>query len=61
MPVPAQWIGAALPLTYFLEVLRGILLKGTGLAALWSDALVLVGFSVILIAISVHRFRKAVD
>src|SRR5690606_20614594 len=28
MPAPAQWIGAALPLTYFLEVLRGILLRG---------------------------------
>lgn len=61
MPGPAQWIGAALPLTYFLEVLRGILLKGTGLAALGVDALVLVGFSVVLIAISVRRFRKAVD
>jgi ABC-2 type transport system permease protein len=61
MPLPAQWIGAALPLTYFLEVLRGILLKGTGLTALWPDALVLVGFSFGLIGVSVRRFRKAVD
>lgn len=28
MPAPAQWLGNALPLTYFLEVLRGVVLKG---------------------------------
>jgi ABC-2 type transport system permease protein len=61
MPPVAQWIGAALPLTYFLELLRGILLRGTGLPALWQDALVLVGFAVLLIGISVRRFHKAVD
>src|SRR5690606_31124638 len=35
MPEPAQWIGLLLPLTYFLDVLRGILLKGVGLEMLW--------------------------
>lgn len=61
MPAPAQWIGAALPLTYFLRVMRGILLKGTGLESLWREALVLVGFSVGLIGLSVVRFRKSVE
>jgi ABC-2 type transport system permease protein len=61
MPEPAQWIGAALPLTYFLEVMRGILLKGTGLRLLWPEALALVGFSVGLIGLSVVRFRKSVE
>jgi ABC-2 type transport system permease protein len=61
MPVPAQWIGAALPLTYFLEVMRGILLKGSGLDLLWREALILVGFSVGLIGLSVRRFRKTVE
>ena len=61
MPEPAQWIGAALPLTYFLDVMRGILLKGTGLRVLWQEALVLVGFSVGLLGLSVVRFRKSVE
>jgi ABC-2 type transport system permease protein len=61
MPEPAQWIGAVLPLTYFLEVMRGILLKGTGLRLLWQETLVLVGFSVGLIGLSVVRFRKSVE
>ena len=61
MPAPAQWIGAALPLTYFLRVLRGILLRGTGWPAFWPEAVALVGFSVVLIALSVQRFHKTVE
>ena len=61
MPGPAQWIGAALPLTYFLRVLRGILLRGTGWNAFWKEALTLVGFSVVLIGLSVQRFHKTVE
>ena len=61
MPAAAQWIGAALPLTYFLKLLRGILLKGVGLELLWREALGLVGFSLLLLAVSVRRFRKSVE
>ena len=61
MPAPAQWIGAALPLTYFLQILRGVLLKGIGIEHLWPQALVLTGFAVGLIVLSVLRFHKTVD
>ncbi len=61
MPKLAQWIGAALPLTYFLRVLRGVLLRGTGFEAFWKEALTLVGFSVVLITLSVQRFHKTVE
>jgi ABC-2 type transport system permease protein len=61
MPEVAQWIGAALPLTYFLKILRGILLRGVGLEALWKEAAVLVGFATVLIAMSVAWFRKSVE
>jgi len=61
MPALAQWIGAALPLTYFLRVLRGILLRGTGWEAFWREAATLVGFSIVLIALSVKRFHKTVE
>ena len=61
MPDAAQWIGAALPLTYFLKILRGILLRGVGLEALWKEAAVLAGFATVLIAMSVVRFRKSVE
>jgi ABC-2 type transport system permease protein len=61
MPAPAQWLGAALPLTYFLRVLRGVLLRGTGWEAFWREALALVAFSIVLISLSVKRFHKTVE
>jgi drug efflux transport system permease protein len=61
MPALAQWIGAALPLTYFLTILRGVLLKGVGIGHLWPQALALVGFAVGLIAFSVLRFHKTIE
>jgi ABC-2 type transport system permease protein len=60
MPAPAQWLGAALPLTYFLEILRGVLLKGIGMSELWRDTLVLCAFAAGLIMLSVTRFRKTI-
>ncbi|HXF94751.1 MAG TPA: ABC transporter permease [Gemmatimonadales bacterium] len=61
MPAVFQWIGAVLPLTHFLKVLRGILLKGVGLEALWTEALMLAGFAVGLIGLAVRRFHKTLD
>lgn len=61
MPEPAQWLGAALPLTYFLEVLRGILLKGVGIAALWPQVLILAAFAVLFVTLAVQRFHKTVE
>jgi ABC-2 type transport system permease protein len=61
MPLVFQWIGALLPLTHFLKVLRGILLKGVGVAELWQEMLLLVVFAVGLIALAVRRFQKTLD
>ena len=61
MPQVAQWIAAALPLTYFLRILRGILLKGVGLDALWREGLILAGFTLVLMALAVRRFRKGLE
>lgn len=61
MPEPAQWVGLALPLTYFLKVLRGILLKGVGFADVWQPTLSLLALATVLIAISVRRFRKTIE
>jgi ABC-2 type transport system permease protein len=61
MPEVAQWMGALLPLTYYLDVLRGILLKGIGIEYLWRQTLVLLAIAVVLFAISVRRFRKTIE
>jgi len=61
MPEFFQWLGLLLPITPFLEVLRGILLKGVGLEALWPQTLLLAGFAVALITLAVRRFHKTLD
>jgi ABC-2 type transport system permease protein len=61
MPAPAQWIGLALPLTYYLEVLRGILLKGIGFRYAWENTALLALFAAALITISVRRFSKTIE
>ncbi len=61
MPEFAKWLGAAFPITYFLEVVRGILLKGAGLSAIWPDVLTLAAFAVALISLSAVRFQKSVE
>src|SRR5678815_5718303 len=52
MPTAAQWIGGAIPLTYFLRILRGVLLRGTGIEATWKDVLTLCAFAIVLITLS---------
>ncbi|GFN23062.1 transport permease protein [Thermanaeromonas sp. C210] len=61
MPRPIQYLGNLLPLTYFLEILRGIMLKGIGINYLWKDVWALAGFGAGIIALAALRFRKQVE
>ena len=61
MPDAARWIGLALPLTYFLQVIRGIVLKGVGLVELWPQAAALVGFALLFFTFSTLRFHKQLE
>jgi ABC-2 type transport system permease protein len=61
MPDFARALGLALPLTYYLQAMRGIILKGVGLESLWPQTLALGGFAVLLFALSVQRFHKQLE
>lgn len=61
MPVLIQWIGFALPLTYFLIIVRGIVLKGVGIAALSSQIIPLAVLGVLFFSVSVRRFQKRLE
>lgn len=58
MPKPLQLVTYMVPARYFLEILRGILLKGIGIKILWSNILCLVIYSFVMIAFSTMRFKK---
>jgi ABC-2 type transport system permease protein len=61
MPLPIQYLTYLLPLRYYFSIVRGLFLKGVGLAELWDEALILLGFGVVIFLASALRFRKRLD
>jgi ABC-2 type transport system permease protein len=61
MPEWAQWLGSALPLTHFLVLVRGIMLKGNGLAELWPQIWPIVLFMLVVIAIGLRFYKRTLD
>jgi ABC-2 type transport system permease protein len=61
MPEPVQYLTYLNPVRYFLEVVRGIFLKGTGLDILWPQLTALAVFGVAILVLSAARFHKKLD
>lgn len=61
MPVWAQWIGELLPITHFLRIVRGIMLKGHGLEEAWHGLWPLLVFTIVVMGFGVTRFRRTLD
>jgi ABC-2 type transport system permease protein len=61
MPAAAQGIAQVLPLTHFNEVIRGIVLRGAGLADMKPEVVKLAAFLAVMLTLSILRFRKRLD
>jgi ABC-2 type transport system permease protein len=61
MPGWAQGLGELLPLTHFIRIVRGIMLKGADLYDLHRDALALLGLMLFAMTLAVRRFRRTLD
>ncbi|CAI8928384.1 Transport permease protein [Brevibacillus sp. IT-7CA2] len=61
MPLVIQWLGGLVPLTYFLEILRGIFLKGVDMDALWKDVVGMSSFCLLILTVAILRFRKKIE
>ncbi len=61
MPAWAQVLGEALPLTHFLRIVRGILLKGNGIAEVVAELGAIALFAVVALTIAVKRYRQTLD
>jgi ABC-2 type transport system permease protein len=61
MPDWAQWIGEVLPITHFLRIVRGILLKGNGFMEIWGEIWPMVLFLFVAGTVAVRRFARTLD
>jgi ABC-2 type transport system permease protein len=61
MPRPIQIVTYAVPVRYYANVIRGVFLRGSGLAVLWPDALAMLGIGATLLCLASLRFRKSLD
>jgi ABC-2 type transport system permease protein len=61
MPTVLQWISYAMPLRYYLNIIRVLLLKGVGLGAIMNDVIALTIFGVVIMGAAALRFRKRLD
>ncbi len=61
MPDWAQFLGNLLPLTYFMRIARGILLKGNGFVDSWPNIWPLLVFSIVMMIIGVKCYHKTLD
>jgi ABC-2 type transport system permease protein len=61
MPAALQYVSRIIPAMYFLVIIRGILLKGVGMAELWQQAAILTGIGVLMLAVATKRFRTRLE
>ena len=61
MPRAIQWLAEVLPLTHFLRLIRGVMLRGAGISELWPDVVALVAFTAVMMTLAISRFRKRLD
>jgi ABC-2 type transport system permease protein len=61
MPLWAQWLGNALPLTHFVVIIRGVMLKGAGFAEVWQHLAAIGGFVVVVLALGLKFYRRTLD
>jgi ABC-2 type transport system permease protein len=57
MPAVLQWLCAIMPPKYFITIIKSIMIKGTGIAELWPETLVLAGMLSFFLLISAKRFK----
>lgn len=60
MPLPFRVISHVLPARYYMNTLRGVLLRGNGFAELWGDVLALGIFAVLVLAVATRLFRREI-
>jgi ABC-2 type transport system permease protein len=57
MPKILQWLSAIMPARYFIVIVKNIMLKGTGMAFIWKETLILAGMTLFFMVLATRRFQ----
>jgi ABC-2 type transport system permease protein len=61
MPEVIQWLTLLNPMRYFMDIVRGVFLKGSGVDVLWPQLLMMAVFGTLILWLSASRFHKRLD
>jgi ABC-2 type transport system permease protein len=61
MPEVLQWVSYIIPLSYFMTIIRAVILKGAGFADLWFELSALLAIGIIILSLSALRFSRRLD
>ncbi len=61
MPAILRGLSVIVPATHFLKIIRGVMLKGTGISELWTEVGFMVVFSILMIALSIKKFHTKLE
>ena len=57
MPLPLQVVANAVPSKWYYIMVKGVMIKGLGLAAIWKEAVILIGMTLFLLVVSIRKFN----
>ena len=61
MPTILQWISAIIPPRYYISAMRKLMIMGVGFSEVWSEVTILAGFTVLLLVVSLLKFKKRLE
>ncbi|MGA2298432.1 MAG: ABC transporter permease [FCB group bacterium] len=61
MPLPLQWFSNIIPARWFIIIIKNIMLKGTGLEFVWKETLIILGYTILFLTISIKRFKTRLE
>ena len=61
MPIVLQWIAKILPIKWFIEAARSVMIQGSGIAAIAKELLILSGMTILLLIVSMKKFNKRIE
>jgi len=61
MPEILQWLSHIMPARWFIAIIRGIMLKGVGMAFIWKETLILIGMTLLFVAVSMRKFKVRLE